>query len=189
MIGFAGGHLFKLLRHYLPEAKLTAIEIDADVVEVAKQYFDFKVDSRTEIHIGDGREWLEKNDLQYDIIIIDAYYAPGITSLETVEFHTLCTKRLHLGGIIAKNSISSVPIFYDSVRTMAFVYPRLVLIPTPSGNAIALGHSNNTLNHKTLVDKAKALQDKLQLPFSLTNYANSALFVDNLYQANTLHDG
>ena len=61
------------LRAYYPNATIHAVDIDPDVVHVAKEYFGFREDERLKAHVGDGRAFVENAREPYDIIFLDAF--------------------------------------------------------------------------------------------------------------------
>jgi spermidine synthase len=66
MIGLGGGSLAKFVYHHLPQARTTAIEVNPQVVEIARQYFLLpQNDARLNVMVADGacrrradRRWL-----------------------------------------------------------------------------------------------------------------------------------
>lgn len=74
MLGLAGGTAFRILRHLLPDCRLSAIDIDPVVVELARRHMD--LDSLDiEVIIDDGYRWLEGNRRRFDVVIDDIYLA------------------------------------------------------------------------------------------------------------------
>lgn len=74
MLGLAGGTAFRVLRHLLPDCRLTAIDIDPEIVAVARQHMDLDA-LDIEVLIGDAYPWLEQNQRSFDVVIDDIYLA------------------------------------------------------------------------------------------------------------------
>lgn len=74
MLGLAGGTAFRVLRHLLPDCKLTAIDIDPEIIELAREHMDLD-ELGIEVVIGDAYAWLEKNKRTFDVVIDDIYLA------------------------------------------------------------------------------------------------------------------
>src|SRR5262249_712602 len=72
-VGVVGAPLARFLRGHYPEGTIDAVDIDPDVVQVAKQYFGFREDERMRAYIEDGRKFIEKTSQPYDVIFLDAY--------------------------------------------------------------------------------------------------------------------
>lgn len=74
MLGLAGGTAFRILRHLLPDCKLVAVDIDAEVVGLARKHMD--LDSLgIEVVIADAYDWLASNRRRFDVVIDDIYLA------------------------------------------------------------------------------------------------------------------
>jgi spermidine synthase len=74
MLGLAGGTAFRTLRHLLPDCRLTAIDIDEEIIALARNHMD--LDSLDiEIITGDAYPWLAKNRRTFDAVIDDIYLA------------------------------------------------------------------------------------------------------------------
>lgn len=74
MLGLAGATAFRTLRHLLPDCELTAIDIDREIVDLAREHME--LDSLgIEVVIGDAYPWLAKNRRRFDVVIDDIYLA------------------------------------------------------------------------------------------------------------------
>ena len=74
MLGLAGGTAYRVLRHLLPDCKLTAIDIDPEIVDLARKHMDLE-SLGIEVIIGDAYAWLEKNKRKFDVVFDDIYLA------------------------------------------------------------------------------------------------------------------
>ena len=74
MLGLAGGTAFRVLRHLAPECRLTAIDIDPELVALARAHMELDA-LGIEVIIGDAYPWLEKNRRTFDVVIDDIYLA------------------------------------------------------------------------------------------------------------------
>lgn len=109
VIGLGGGTLVKQMWRDHPRLRIDAVEIDAEVVAVARELFALPEDPRIAVHVGDGRAFLEASDDTYDIIVIDAYDDDHIPRrLTTEEFMRCAFAHLSPGGVVAYNIIGSV---------------------------------------------------------------------------------
>ncbi|KAF5303179.1 hypothetical protein FQA39_LY10092 [Lamprigera yunnana] len=74
VIGLGGGGLCMFLRKFLPNAKITAIDIDNDMLEVAQKWFSLKIDNKLRVRIMDGIEFLHESAEKvekFDAILFD----------------------------------------------------------------------------------------------------------------------
>ena len=87
IVGLGGGSLPGLLRKHYPRMTIDVVDIDADVVAVAKTYFGFREDAAMHVYVEDGRRFIEKCQRPYDVIFLDAYGPGNIPyDLATKEF-------------------------------------------------------------------------------------------------------
>ncbi len=106
--GGEGASLREVLVHRQVE-KATMVDIDGELVDLCKLHLDtwhrgaFK-DRRSELVIGDGREFIESTSQHYDVIILDVVdmlnNGPA-QALYTRQFYQKLKTRLNPGGILA----------------------------------------------------------------------------------------
>lgn len=109
VIGLGGGSLVKQLWRDHLDLHIDAVEIDAEVAEIARELFALPDDSRISVHITDGRAFLEASRGAYDIVVIDAYDDDHIPRpLVTEEFMRAVYAHLSPGGVIAYNVIGTI---------------------------------------------------------------------------------
>jgi len=95
--------------HAAPDRKFTFIEIDADIVTVAKEKFSALAECRNaaapDLIVGDGRLEMQRlQDRAFDMLIIDAFSSDSIpTHLLTAEAFALYLERLSKDGVIVIN--------------------------------------------------------------------------------------
>ena len=109
---FVGGGGFTGPKNFIalyPDTKIDVIEIDSDVIDVAKKYFDLKEDVRLQIFNDDARKHLSTYDKKYDLIVLDAYASTYVPyHLMTHEFFQLLEQRLEPDGIVVSNLLGSI---------------------------------------------------------------------------------
>jgi spermidine synthase len=99
----------KQFRSFYPGVQVDVVEIDPEVIAVAKRFFSFKPDARTSVTVKDGRRFLMTTRNRYDAIMVDAYYARSIPfHLTTIEFMRVLQRRLNPGGVAIFNVIGSL---------------------------------------------------------------------------------
>ena len=136
---FVGGGGFTGPKNFLelyPDTKIDVIEIDSDVIDVAKTYFDLEDNSRLKIFNDDARNHLSTFDKKYDLIILDAYasnYVPY--HLMTNEFFQIIENRLEPDGVLVSNFIGSIEgnhsqLIRSIYKTMKETFPVSYVFPT-----------------------------------------------------------
>jgi Spermine/spermidine synthase domain len=86
-VGLGGATIPSFLRKHYPGMVIDAVDIDPDVVGVAKKFFGFREDAAMRAYVEDGRQFIEKCEAPYDIIFLDAYGSEDIPyHMATKEF-------------------------------------------------------------------------------------------------------
>ena len=87
--------------HYFPETIVDGVEIDPELEEVGREYFDMGSNPNLTVHNEDARPWRRRSEGDYDVILVDAYRQPYIPFyLATKEFFELASERLAPGGLV-----------------------------------------------------------------------------------------
>lgn len=74
VLGVAGGSVVKTLVDEIEyKGKITGVEIDPDMIEIANQYFYLKDIKQLEIVIDDAFEFVLRTKDKYDLIIVDIF--------------------------------------------------------------------------------------------------------------------
>lgn len=109
VIGLGGGSLVKQLWRDHPELHIDAVEIDAEVVDVARELFGLPEDPRIAVYVSEGRSFVDASIDSYDMIFVDAYDDDRMPLLLTTEeFMQRARARLGTDGVIAYNVIGAV---------------------------------------------------------------------------------
>ncbi len=172
VIGLGGGTIPKRFVRDYPEVKVDAVEIDPDVIKIAKRYFYVKEHSRLKIHQADGRQFLRRSKQKYDLIVLDAYYADTVPFfLTTKEFFAIVKDHLTPKGVFVNNTIGTLQgsksKFYRSVyRTMKVVFGRAYPFAVPESGPlmnieIFAVRSSQPVKLETLRARARRLQGKV----------------------------
>jgi len=108
MLGLGGGTSLRTLRHLQPELAITAVEIDGEMIRLAREYMHLD-EIGAEIVTGDAYAWLLKNRRKFDVIFDDVY---GVTSedvarpgIYTPELLTALHRSLAKDGVFAANLV------------------------------------------------------------------------------------
>ena len=148
MIGLGGASTQRSFEYYYPNLTIETAEIDPVVVEVARQFFDFKESERQKVQVSDGRVFLRRSTARRDLIILDAYvqgrYGSAIPQhLATKEFFELVRDRLTTNGIVAYNVIGSLNSWHSEIvgaiyHTLKTVFPQVYVFPAQSSRNMVL---------------------------------------------------
>jgi spermidine synthase len=131
VVGLGGGTLPMFLRKYYPQAAIDAVDIDPDVVDVAKKFFTFREDDLMRAHVDDGRKFIEKTVDPYDLIFLDAFGLNSVPAqLTTEEFLRAVRRVTKPGGVVVGNlwGRHSNPLYDSMVRTYQEVFDELFVL-------------------------------------------------------------
>ncbi len=178
VVGLGGGGMVRYLEKTLPDLRIEAVEIDPEVVRIAKEYFGIRESERVRIHTADAFDFFTEDHGTYDRIYMDAFLrAPeesGINEkarrLKTREFLEQVKGRLAPGGVIAFNLISWDERTPADLESIGQVFPGLVRYPVPeTGNLIVVAPRDGPApDAVSLLARAAGLDASLPLGFSLT---------------------
>jgi spermidine synthase len=105
VVGLGGGTVTRTLRMIYPDAEITNVEFDPEIVALARQYFGFVEDPKMKLGVEDARRWLRSTTEQFDMILLDAYHGGYIPfHLTTREFLEIVRERLSQGGVVCSNT-------------------------------------------------------------------------------------
>lgn len=128
-IGAGGGVGPRTFLAHNSSAKIDVVDIDPQVLAIARQHFFLPDSPALRLIAEDGRIFLRRNDTQYDCIVLDAFTIGGRIPfhLVTREFFELCRSRLTPGGVFVMNLGSALEgprsgIFRSLYRTVGAVF-------------------------------------------------------------------
>ena len=171
----------EVLKHRRVQS-LTQVEIDASVVDFAREHFaGFNApvfeDSRFHLQIADGAAFAAMTDERFDVILVDSTdpIGPGAV-LFTREFYASLGRILNPGGIVVTQN--GVPFlqpdeFSSAIKGLSSVFSTvrayLVAVPTYFGGHMTLGwssHSDVALDvpERVLAERAAGIETRYYTP-------------------------
>ncbi|CAF0898491.1 unnamed protein product [Adineta steineri] len=167
IIGLGAGILPKIFHYLSPRTLIHIVEIDFEVINLARKYFDFKENNMIRIFAEDGRYFIERQPSnQYDVIIIDAFTANGRIphALRTIECLKEYLRILKSTGLVVANFLYEQESRYRETYSRAH-FKHIYRGITP-GNYILIGLNKeaNIFNQTELQIRAEFLQQNKSLP-------------------------
>ncbi len=187
---FVGGGGFSGPKNFLdtyPDAIIDVVEIDSQVIDVAKTYFSLKDNSRLQIFNEDARIFLMNSDDKYDLIILDAFatdYVPF--HLLTQEYFQILQEHLQPDGVVISNMIGSLEgdtsTLPSSVyKTMNSLFPTVYVFTTAESNLnivqnliFVATYNNEQLNKSEL--------ENLSIQNNANNLLINTKYLENYYK-------
>ena len=120
LLGLGGGSVARVLRVLDPEAELVGVELDRDVLRLARRHFGLD-DLRVEVVVDDVFRYLHRERRRFDLIVEDVFVGslrsvhkpPGLLA----EAYPLMKRRLRRGGLAVSNTIHESPAVVRAMRT------------------------------------------------------------------------
>jgi len=194
ILGLGGGTIPRVMAKYYPDVPIDVVEIDPDVVAIAKRFFFFRPTQKLNVISMDGRRFLRRSRDRYDIIFLDAYDDRSIPfHLTTKEFFEIVKQRLTPTGVVAANvwGPRTDEFYLAELKTYQQVFAHVYLIDcVTSSSYIFIAHSHDKVMTKTILQKRlPAFQEWFQFKFPLMPYADTFEDVSSVrLDANVLMD-
>jgi spermidine synthase len=104
IVGLGGGSLSKYCYRHLPEARLTSLEINPDVIALRERFRVPPDDERFGVVQADAAAYLAPGNVEADVILLDGYDAEGLPDrLCTESFYAECWRALSEQGVLVVN--------------------------------------------------------------------------------------
>jgi len=149
-VGLGSASVTKFIHRHRPEAKITVVEIDPDVITAARLHFRLPEEGpRLRIVLGDAAEHVAQREKRHDLIVVDGYDEKGRPGmLDSEPFYANCLQRLTSQGAISVNLLTRTRGVKASVDRLlrAFDNRVLVLPPSDAGNIVAIALAGETVD-------------------------------------------
>ena len=167
-IGLGGGTMPKFFYRLFTNAKLTILELNPKVIQIAKHFFKLPISKRFNILQGDGVQYINEVDKKYDLLISDAFEDYGLPDeFCTISYFESCRNVLSEKGVFMINLFGSdpkTPLYRDRIN---LVFDRQVLYVESNklGNVIVFAF--NEKNVEYLIDILKQKIKSLEINYDL----------------------
>lgn len=163
---FIGGGGFVSPQQFAEKGvKVDAVELDPGVVSAARKYFNLSENSNLSVYTMDGREFLEKTNKTYDVVVLDAFRKSKVPfHLTTRDFFRLVHQKTDQNGVVVSNVISTASgpgsQFAKSYhRTMETEFESVYYFPTRdttyAQNIEIIASKNPEMSQQQLLDKER----------------------------------
>lgn len=110
MVGLGGGSLVKFCYRHFPAARITVLEISAEVIALREQFCVPPDDARLRIVHADAAGYIAAAPGSCDVILVDGFDAAGMPpALGSAAFYQSCRRALRDGGVLVANLLSYDP--------------------------------------------------------------------------------
>jgi len=171
MIGLGGGSVAKYVHHYLPQIKTRVVEINEQIIRIARSHFYLpEDDERLQVIVGDGVAYLQEHVQTADVLLLDVFDSKGVpTDMYNQAFFDSCAESLKLDGMMAVNlwgSDRNFDIYLQRIE-QSFNQRVLVLRTGKPGNIVIFSFKRAPadLRWASLRQRAKELEAQHKIEF------------------------
>jgi spermidine synthase len=170
VVGLGGGSLSKFCWRELPQARITSVEVDADVIACAGLFDLPPPGPRMRIIEADARDYFAQGGAPFDVILLDGCDAGGITPAFLGEdFYPSLRARLRPHGLAVVNLAGPPSRIKSHQRLLAAAFGEQLMVSTVKGcdNRLAFAFNGppETPDWQALNERADLLAVRHDLDF------------------------
>jgi spermidine synthase len=170
LLGLGGGSLVRYCRRHLPGARITAVEIDRDVIAFREQFLLPPDDANFRVVRADAAGHLAQCDTQPEVVLIDAFDRDGVApSLCTREFYESVHEAMAGNGVMVANLVGPKAERIAHLAMIGKVFDaNVILLPiADDGNYVAFAFRDPAFEPRwrRMATHAKALRARYGLDF------------------------
>ncbi|ASK26740.1 polyamine aminopropyltransferase [Neisseria chenwenguii] len=168
-IGLGGGSFARWIDTYLPETRQTAVDINPQVIAVARSLFELPFEGeKFEIVEADGAEYIKVFRHSTDVILVDGFDGEQIIDALVEEpFFEDCRRALSSDGIFVTNWWSGDKRYQTFVERLLKIFEGRVLeLPAESHGNMAVMAFQSSPKEQNL-DNLKKRAEKLSAAYGL----------------------
>lgn len=164
MIGLGGGMIAQNLKSIVPNLTLDVVELNPDIVTIAKKYFLLEESASLKVHVMDGVDYVKAAlaaGKQYDLIITDAFHQDYVPlAFLKEEFITILRSLLTDTGVLAMNTFTSSATYTYETHLIKTVFGPFYNLP--DNNRIILATRMPLPTQDTVTKNAASWEPILQ---------------------------
>jgi spermidine synthase len=127
MVGLGGGSLAKFCYRHFPEARITVVELRADVIALREQFLVPPDDARFRVVHADAADYVAAAPGSADVLLVDGFDVHGLPpALGSAAFYADCRRALRDGGVLAANVFSYDPDYRAILQRLGQAFERRV---------------------------------------------------------------
>jgi len=156
VLGLGGGSVARLVRALAPRAQIVGVEIDPEVVALARRWFDLD-DLRVDLVVDDARRFLARERRRFDAVIEDVFVGRGRAVHKPTwmieEGLPQAAERVAEGGILTSNTLDETS---EVAAVLRARFPGLVEIGVSDYDNRVLVAGSGSLSGRALRDAVVA---------------------------------
>lgn len=185
LVGLGGGAMVHFLRRYDPDVIVDVVEIDPEVIAIAKQFFQVQEDAHLRIIAADAADYLETTNERYDVIYVDAFQKPSANTdstgvpfeLKAARFYKNCRGATTRDGVLMFNVNDHAGLREDLAAIRAALRDIYVVRVAESSNyVVAAPNAGSLLSKARFLRQTEKLDARFRATFSFAKTV-STVFV------------
>jgi spermidine synthase len=110
ILGLGGGSIPQMLLAARPAATVDAVEIDPEIPDLARRFFQLETSARFQVYLEDAAAYVARCAKQYDIVMVDTYVGEVLPAqCTTGEFFSNARRLLGNKGLLVINWMRGDP--------------------------------------------------------------------------------
>lgn len=198
VLGMGAGTSVKQYLHFFPEANIEAVEIDPEIIRIAKdkRYFGVEEGPRLKMFAADARPFLSRTEKKYDVIEVDMFqggpYVPFYVTSK--EFFESVAEHLQPNGVMMMNVLS----LSDNWTLLCSIEKTIKAASFPTVLTARVGRSSNYLliglkqNVNVPGEVSEILRGKMgahgELRRTIQDFLDSIVFLPEIEEARVFTD-
>jgi spermidine synthase len=123
LVGLGGGSLAKFCHRYLPQSRITVLELREDVIALREHFGVPPDDARLRVVHADAAAWLAGERGHIDVLVVDGFDRSGLPpALGSSRFYGDCRRALRDGGVLVANIFSYDPHYAPMLARLSLMF-------------------------------------------------------------------
>lgn len=119
MVGLGGGSLAKFCYRHFADARITVLEIRADVIALREHFCLPPDDARLRVLHCDAADYLAQSPSDADVLLVDGFDSRGLPpDLASSSFYRTCRRALRPGGVLVANIFTYDPDYVTALQRL-----------------------------------------------------------------------
>ncbi len=147
ILGFGAGSVASIVQEEYGKksVRITGVEIDSEIIELGKKYFNTERYVNTNIICSDAFTFIQQTKDKYDLIVVDIYNEVLVPQeFESVQFLKEIHSHLNINGCIIFNKVAHTDKFYfqfeELQKEMSKVYTRVNVVKALGMNRVLVAY-------------------------------------------------
>jgi spermidine synthase len=179
IVGLGAGSMVHFLQRYEPRLYVEAVDIDPVILEMAAAHFDTHGSEYVTLIAADGLQYIRDAEALYDVIYIDAFLKPSVSTdvtgipleLKTAAFYEEMQRKLAPGGAAVFNLHLDRGLEQELAPIQeAFASTHVFEVPSSKNYVVVATQAATTADAATLERAAEIAAPRFRGEFSVADF-------------------